>query len=384
MSEVGRSQADPNASECIVLGAGLIGLSIALHLRWQGLSVRVLERGRVGDGTSTRSSGWISASLRTPNSLLELVLASLRYFPELVARLDDDCDHARCGTLVLFDSEEQLAQRRLLDGEQRRVAAYGGARFLDAREVREIEPAVAPTIVGGAYWPDDAEVDPIRLVAALHRAAVAAGAAVHQGAEAQAVGADGSGWRVTTPIGVFTADRLVNAAGAWSPAVAELSDLELEVIPVAGQLLVSTPQRTLGHTCLIYQPDPRFATRLACGIRPAPDGRLWMGTTYRPGSFDTTVTAEDTRAILDAVKMVIPALRDVEVERAWAGVRPVPADLVPIYGRATAADEYYVAVPVAGLAETAIAGRAMAELIATGRSATPLEAFAPDRFAADA
>ncbi len=370
----------PGTSDCIVLGAGLIGLSIALHLRWRGLSVRVLERGRVGDGTSTRSSGWISASLRTPNSLLELVLASLRYFPDLIARLDDNCGFATCGTLVLFDSLDQVTQRRLLDEEQRKVAAYSGARFLDAREVRDIEPAVAPGIVAGAWYPEDAEVDPIRLVAALHRAAVAAGVVVQQGSEARAVEPDGAGWRVTTPIGAFTAAKLVNAAGAWSPSVAELCGLEVEVIPVAGQLLISTPQQKLSGVCLIYQPDPRFASGLACGIRPAPDGRIWMGTTYRPGTFDTTITTLDTKAILDAVRVVIPSLRDVVIEQAWAGVRPVPSDLVPIYGRVSAAGEYYVAVPVAGLAEAAIAGRAMAELIATGRSAIPLNAYAPDRF----
>lgn len=368
-------------SDCIVLGGGLIGLSTALHLRWLGLSVRVLERDRIGDGTSTRASGWISASLRTPNALLELVVASLGYYPELIARLDDPCGHTTCGTMVLFDSEVQIAQRRLLDDEQRKVASYGGATFVDARGVRERVPAVAASVIGGAWCPDDAEVDPLRLVAALHRAAIAAGVSVHQGAEARAVAADGAGWSVTTPIGIFTADKLVNAAGAWSPAVAGLTGLELEIIPVAGQLLVSRPQQTLSGPCLIHQPDPRFATGLACGIRPAPDGRLWMGTTYRPGTFDSRITEEDSRAILDAVKLVIPALGEVQVEQAWAGVRPVPADLLPIYGRVAAAGEYYVAVPVAGLAETAIAGKAMAELIATGRSAMPLDAYSPERFA---
>ncbi len=380
MSEAGRAPALPSTSDCIVLGAGLIGLSTALHLRWRGLSVRVLERDRVGDGTSTRASGWISASLRTPNALLELVVASLGYYPELIAQLDDPCGHTTCGTLVLFDSEEQIAQRRLLDAEQRKVTSYGGASFIDAREVHARIPAVAPSIIGGAWCPDDAEIDPQRLVAALHRATSAAGVSVLQGAEARTVEKDGAGWRVTTPIGSFTADKLVNAAGAWSPAVAGLAGLELEVIPVAGQLLVSARQETLSGPCLIHQPDPRFATGLACGIRPAPDGRLWMGTTYRPGTFDSTITEEDSRAILEAVKGVIPALRGIQVEQAWAGVRPVPADLLPIYGRVAAAGEYYVAVPVAGLAETAIAGRAMAELIATGRSTTSLDAYSPGRF----
>jgi sarcosine oxidase subunit beta len=377
-----RESTFPNTktTDCIVVGAGLIGLSTALHLRWRGLSVRVVERGRVGDGTSSRASGWVCAQLRTPNELLALVLASLAYFPEFLRRLGDECQYAVCGSLVVFDSDEQLEQRRLLDAEQRHIAAYAGAQFLSEREVHELEPALADHIGAGSYFADDAHVDPRRLLDAMLIAARRDGVVVHEGAAVESTRRDG-GWSVTTPVGRFDADNVVNASGAWAPAVAELAGLELPVLPVAGQLLVTQPRPGLVRACVVSQPDPRFAGRSACGVRPAADGRLWLGTTYRGGSFDTTITADDTRTILAGAENVFPGLRGIEVEQAWAGVRPVPADLLPIYGAVPGVGGYYAAVPVAGLAESAIAGQLVAELVVDGESAIPsAAALSPDRF----
>ena len=366
-------------SDCIVIGGGLIGLSTALHLGRGGASVDLLERGRIGDGTSSKASGWISAQLRTPNELLALVLASLAYYPAFLASLDDDCGYERTGSLIVFDSVEGIEQRRDLDRVQREVPGYAGTRFLDAREVHELEPVLAPSILGGAHFDGDAQVEPLRLLDAMVRAAPAAGVRVHQGADVTAIARAGGRWRATTALGEFDARTLVVTAGAWSPAVGELAGTEIPVIPVAGQLVVTEPRPGVVRHCVVYQPDARFATKLACGVRPATDGRMWLGTTYRAGTFDTSITAQDTREILGAVAAVFPALEGVPVREAWAGVRPVPADLVPIYGRAPGLESAFIGVPVAGLAECAAAGRMLAELIAGAPTSIDAAPYSPDR-----
>lgn len=370
------------ASDCVVVGAGLTGLSTALHLGRRGMTVHVLDRGRIGDGTSSKASGWISAQLRTPNPLLELVLASLAYYPRFLETLGDDCGFERSGSLVVFDADSQLEQRRMLDATQRQVATFKGARFVDAREVHELEPALAAEIVGGALFEDDAQVEPLRLLEAMVRAAPGANVVVHQGAEVTAASREGSEWRVETTIGTFVAPRIVLAAGAWTTGIAELVGAEVPVVPVAGQLLVTRPRKGALRHCVVYQPDPRFATKLACGVRPAVDGRMWIGTTYRAGTFDASITAEDTASILGAFEKVFPGIADTPVEQAWAGVRPVPADLVPIYGAVPAADGAFAAVPVAGLAEAAIAGRLVADLVCGSTPTVTAAPFDPARFAA--
>ncbi|MBM4434009.1 MAG: FAD-dependent oxidoreductase [Chloroflexi bacterium] len=371
------------ASDCVVIGAGLTGLSAALHLGWRGVRVHVLERGRIGDGTSSKASGWISAQLRTPNALLELVLASLAYYPEFLRRLGDDCGFERCGSLVVFDSVSQLEQRQMLDATQREVATFAGARFLDAAEVHDLEPALAPEIVGGALFEEDAQVEPLRLLEAMVRAAADAGVVVHQGAEVTHVGREGAAWRLRTPIGSFTAPRVVIATGAWTTAVAELAGTDVPVLPVSGQLLVTRPRKGALRRCVVYQPDPRFATKLACGVRPAVDGRLWIGTTYRAGTFDASITAEDSAAIVGAFEKVFPGIADTPIEQAWAGVRPVPADLVPIYGAVRSADGVIAAVPVAGLAEAAAGGRLVADIVCAAPPSVAADPFDPARFAED-
>ena len=369
-------------SDCLVIGAGLIGLSAALHLGWAGMTVRVLERGRIGDGTSSKASGWISAQLRTPNALLQVVLASQARYPDLLARLGDDCGYERSGSLVVFDSEEQLEQRRALDATQRELAAYPGATFLDGRAVHELEPALAANIVGGAHFPADAQVEPLRLLEAMARAAPSAHVTVHQGAAVTSLTAAEGIWRATTAIGTFEAPRVLIAAGAWSPEVAALAGTEVPVIPVAGQLLVTESGPRLIRRCVVSQPDPRFATRLASGVRPARDGRMWIGTTYRAGTFDVSITSADTAAMTDAFSSVFPSV-PVRMHEAWAGVRPVPADLVPIYGRLEA-EGLFAGVPVAGLAECAAAGPLLADIIRGAAPAIDADAYSPARFAVPA
>lgn len=369
-------------TDAIVIGAGFIGSSVAAHLRWRGLSVRLLERDRIGDGTSTRGGGWVAAQGRHPNSHLELALASLAYWPAFLERLGDDCGYRRCGSLVLFETEQQLEQRRLFLAEQLKVPGYDGFEFLDGRQVRDLEPQISEHVIGASYRMGDGQVDPQRLLQGIVGAARRDGVQVHQGAGVTAIERDGSGWLVRTPIGEFAADIVVNAAGVWSPKVGELLGAELPVMPIAGQMLTTAPRAPFVTAVVAVMIDTRRTTKPACDLRQGYDGRVWLGTTNRPGSADTSVLEADTRTIRTGIERIFPALTDVVIEQAWAGIRPVPADLLPIYGAVPGVPGQYVAVPLAGICETPVAGRSVAELITTGSSAAPLAAFSPARFVA--
>lgn len=169
------------------------------------------------------------------------------------------------------------------------------------------------------------------LVHGIVTAAKRDGVEVHQGARVTAIEPDGAGWRVRTPIGDFTADVVVNAAGVWSPEIASLVGAELSVMPIAGQMCTTAPRPPFVRSVVAVQIDTRRTTEPACDIRQGYDGRIWLGTTNRPNSKDTTVTEADTQTIRAGVARVFPAL-DVVIEHAWAGIRPVPVDLLPIYG----------------------------------------------------
>lgn len=368
-------------ADVLVIGAGLIGSSIALHLRWRGLAVRVLERDRVADGTSARGGGWVAAQSRTPGPHLALALASIAYYPELLDRIGDDCGYLRSGSLVLLEDEAQLEQRRAFVAEQCRLAAYDGPLFLDHAELRSLEPAVSENVFGATYRQGDGQVDPPRMVRALVAAAKRAGVEVHLGARVTGMHRDGAGWLVGTTIGDFRGELVVNAAGPWAGELARMVGAELPVDPVAGQMMATAPRKPFVRCVIGVFKDQRRASSVpARDIRQAWDGRVWLGTTMRPGSWDATVTREDTATILAGLEPLFPGIAGAVIEEAWAGVRPNPRDGLPIYGELRGVPGHYAAVPMAGICESAIAGKAMAELIATGSSATPLEAFTPRRF----
>jgi sarcosine oxidase subunit beta len=368
-------------ADVLVIGAGLIGSSIALHLRWRGLSVRVLERDRVADGTSARGGGWVAAQSRPPGPHLALALASIAYYPELLDRIGDDCGYLRCGSLVLLEDEEQVRQRRAFVAEQSQLATYDPPVFLDREQLRSLEPAVSDAVFAATYREADGQVDPPRMVRALVAAAKRAGVDVHLGARVTHIDRDGAGWRARTTIGDFSGDVVVNAAGPWASSIARMVDAEIPVDPVAGQMMATPPQEHFVR-CVIgaYKDQRRSNSVPARDVRQAWDGRIWVGTTMRPGSWDATVTREDTTLILSSLEALFPGLRGAVIEEAWAGVRPNPRDGLPIYGKLDDVPGHFVAVPMAGICESAIAGKAMAELITTGASATPLDAFSPRRF----
>jgi glycine/D-amino acid oxidase-like deaminating enzyme len=164
--------------DVLVIGAGVIGCSIALHLRRLGHAVHVLERAEIGAGTSSRGFGLVWAQTKSPNAYLELTMASVAYYPELLDSLGTNCDYQRPGGLVLLESEAQAADMQALMRQQTRTPAFT-VEFLDQRQARELEPALAESLLGATYCPLDGHLDPKQLTAAFGEAALRAGARIH-------------------------------------------------------------------------------------------------------------------------------------------------------------------------------------------------------------
>ena len=369
-------------SDVLVVGAGLIGTSTALHLRWRGLTVRVLERDRLGDGTSARGGGWVAAQSRPAGPHLALALASIAYFPELLDRIGDDCGYLRCGSLVVLESDEQLALRRAFVEQQRANPSYDGVEFLDARALHDLEPAISDRAHSATYRAADGQIDPPRLLRGLVTAGKRAGVSFHFGAGVTAVDRRGSGWVAQTPVGAFAADVLVNAAGVWSPRLAEMVGTTLPVSPVAGQMMMTAPRERFVNTAIgVFTQGRRDSDSVVRDIRQGWDGRVWLGTTIHPDSWSADVSEVDTKGIRAGLEPLFPGIAGAVIEEAWAGVRPNPVDRLPILGAQEGVPGYYVGVPMAGICESAATGKALAELISAGTTGVPIAGLSPDRFA---
>jgi glycine oxidase len=362
-------------ADVAIVGAGLIGLSIAYELAQRGAVVTVYDRDE-----PARAASWAGAGMLAPFSesiedadMLALCRASLDAYPAYVEGLAQrsgvDALLLRDGTLhVALDDE---AAARLAARVPAIRAAGGDARMIDRAQVLAREPFVAASNRGGLLVANEAQVDNRRLGRALVAAATQLGVRIervgHLALECDARRVRG----VRVPSGFAAASTVVNAAGAWAGAIDGVpAHARVDVRAVAGEMLaIAVPAGALrsliwsGHRYLV----------------PRSDARILVGATVAERGFDARVTAGGVHDLLDAALAVAPALSSFAVVETWAGLRPATQDGKPYLG-ATAIDGYVVATGHFrnGILLAPVTGRSIADLIVDG-DAPGLAAFSPLR-----
>ena len=309
-----------------VVGAGVIGCAVAERLQRGGHQVTVYERDRVGAHASgaaagllapyseSRKSGGTSPLGRAgqspsprPPPLLDAGARSLRLFPELAARL-----LAETGIDVQFHDMDSLTPA--FDPEEEALLKRAGGRWLDAFELRGLEPGLHPDCRGAVLFPES-QVTPPLLTRALAQAAVQRGAELREGV------------RITSPSDLEPADVVVLAAGPWSADLGASFGIEIPVWPSRGQLVRLRPAP--GHR----DPLTRMLTHHGRYLVPKPDGAIVAGSTEEEVGFDARPTADGVRGLLDFARRMVPALGAATVEEVWAALRPATADGEPIIER---------------------------------------------------
>jgi len=355
--------------DVVVVGAGVRGASIAYYLARTGVRVTLVEKGFLASGTSGANVGLVNVSGKTPEHYTAFSLLSADMYPKLVADLDAPVDHQRDGYLqvALTDAEaEQLAKHA---ARQSRVPGVT-VELIDARQARELEPALSPHIVAATYCPQDGNVDPMKLTLALGRAARRHGAEVLYHREV--VGIRLAGGRVAaavTPEGEIPTGVIVDAAGILVPQVARMAGVEVPLLPQRGQIY---------H----LEPLPPTLRRPAASLRQFRSGAVMVGTTNEFVGFDRTVTYEAGACNLARACRIVPALAHARVVRAWAGLRPMSSDGLPIYTAVPEVPGFYVAVGHSGITLAPITGQLFLDLITTGHTSLPAAPYSLARFTA--
>src|SRR4051794_6061328 len=203
MPRAGRS------SDVVVVGAGIVGAACAYHLAAAGVRVRLLERSFVGSGSSGACEGNVLAWDKELERELPLALRSAELWATLAEQFDDDFEYDRKGSIVVAETEAELAA----SAERARVLAGLGVagEVLDAEALRREEPHAAHDLPGGVLYPGDAQLEPRLATAALVRAAVRLGAELSLDTPAVRIvrGADGRATGVETGEGIVAAGAVV-------------------------------------------------------------------------------------------------------------------------------------------------------------------------------
>jgi glycine oxidase len=318
----------------IVIGAGVIGLSVAWRAARHGLRVLVLERERPGGGTSHVAAGMIapvSEAVASERTLLALALASARRYPGWIAELQADagCETGwlPCGTLMVArDGDEAAALER--ERAIREELGLEVRRLLPSR-ARELEPALAPGLRLAVEAPQDHAVDPRALCQALLGAVRARGGELRRASVAGVAVEGGNVAGVRLDDGrLLPAAAVVAAAGVWTAALDGLPPgVAAALRPVKGQLLV-----------LRDAAGPGLLTRVLrgerCYVVPRGDGRYVLGGTVEERGFDRSVTAGALHELLESAVGLLPGVSELVVEETLAGLRPGTVDNAPLLGPA--------------------------------------------------
>ena len=355
-----------DARDAIVVGDGLVGLACAGALAAQGLSVAVVGGGGAPGQASYAAAGMLAPGVeRAGGPAHDFARLARDRYPTFLARLRE-----RTGLAVPLNQRGVL-QVALDAAEAERLRAGAGAdgEWLDADALAALEPALAHA-AGGILHARDGAVNNRRLLEALAALAFDVHGAARIAGPATRLDLDGPRPRVHAAGGaVHEAAHVVLAAGAW---VGELAGVprRLPVVPVRGQMLA-----------LAAAPLARVV--YAGGGYAVPRGELTLvGSTMERVGFDAATT-EAGLATLRAIGARIAApLADAPIAEAWAGLRPVTPDGVPIIGREPAAPALLYACGHSrnGVLLAPATGEAIAALVTGEAPPGDLSAFAPTRF----
>jgi len=362
------------------VGGGLIGLSIAWRSAQHGLDVSVVDDPK-GKGASGVAAGMLAPVTEVhygEEELLRLNIASAASYESFIAELESDtgvdAGYRRCGTLMVARDADDNAELDDLFEFQQKLGL--DVERLRSKEVRALEPGLAPSVRGGILAPEDHQVDPSALAVSLRTACVRAGVrffdesvrSIEVGQERVVAVLTASGDRLPTQTAVL-------AAGAYSALIEGIPPDAIPVIrPVKGQLVHLAATGPFGV-------NDRNIRGLEVYVVARLSGKVIVGATVEELGFDTTVTAGAIHELLRRAYELLPGITELRFVRGLAGLRPGTPDNAPLLGPG-AIDGLVVATGHYrnGVLLTPITGRTIAELMATGATPGEIAAFSPTRF----
>ena len=378
------------SADVVVIGAGVVGCSVAYYLAREGVNVTLLEREAIGSGASAHATGSLSllGAEFSPGASFQMARASYAEFPQLVTELEaatgmDLLYQRRPSLRLALDDEEAGLIKSLMVWQQPHVKM----RWIDDREVRAIEPRLSPSIIGAVYEDESAQLDSYRLNLALARGSELKGASILYREVTGLVASGSTVTGVKTASGDIPCGAVVVAAGTWSRAFTSWLGFPVPVRPMKGErlllnypgeplpVLISSPKR--GH--MISRSDG-FTSVGSTGGRDYDQKELFWGE-----EFDRQPTETARLELLRRAIDVFPDLERAELVQQLAGSRPLSPDSKPIIGPVPGWEGVLLATghTTKGIHLGPVTGRIIADYICRGftEAVSDMSEFLPDRFA---
>lgn len=317
---------EPFLRPVVVIGGGVVGLSVAREFALRGARrIIVLEKDAVGSlasGAATCASlGVLSAPTSAKSPLNRLQALGHRSYKDFAHSLLEetgiDIGYRVPGALHLETELPRPSTRGKLERSYHEAGV--SCRWIDGKKLREVAPAISERFCVARYLPDEAVVHPPKLVHALKASCEKLGVEVREGiGRVKVLGSDDP--RAELESGeVFSGAVMILTAGAWSSGVlGEELSVRPQVEPIRGQAM---EVRFAGATCpnLHFRPE---SLDKDYHLVPKGNGAAWIGATVEEAGFEARVTPEGIETLFRVAREVLPELKDGDLVRAWAGLRP--------------------------------------------------------------
>lgn len=372
------------SADVVVVGGGVIGLSVAWEAAQRGLSVRVL------DPSPGHGAAWVAAGMLAPvteasfgeETLARLFVAAADLWPAFAARLSAttgmDTGLQACGTVTVgLDASDRAEIDQLLEFQHHLGL---DASRLSASECRALVPTLSPAVRGGALMPGDHQVDNRRFVLSLIEGCGRAGVKLASDRVVSiSFDRQGAAAGVVTETGdTVTGGTVLLAAGVHTPRIGGLPEAVVPPVrPVKGHVvrLRAAP----GHPAFPHTVRGLVHGR-HCYLVPRADGSVVVGATSEERGYDTSVQAGAVHSLLDDARLLVPTVDEWELLECIAGLRPGSPDNAPFVGptsvpRLAVATGHYRN----GFLLAPLTAEALATYLTTGVVPPPLDAFPADR-----
>jgi glycine oxidase len=367
--------------EVVVVGGGIAGAAVALELAGRGFAVNVVDAERPGAAATGASAGMLAPQYesagRTP--LYDLLVEARAFFPSFARRLTELSGRRVPmrwdGMLVAHRTPGEADAGRVAAGWQREAGHR--VELLSHDDAARLQPGIDPDSHSFTWLPDEGQVDSQALALALPEALGAARLRLITGRRVTDVlSSAGRVQGVRLADGrTLGAEAVVLAAGAWSGGIDGLPR-SVPVRPVRGHLLRFPP----GAATL----RPLLATHAGRYLVPRDDGSILAGSTMDDVGFDRSLSEDSLAIIRRSAERLLPALARAEPVERWADLRPISADGLPLIGPDPdlAGLHYATGYGRNGILLGPLAGRIVADLVATGVSGHDWLPFTPARIPA--
>jgi glycine/D-amino acid oxidase-like deaminating enzyme len=346
-----------------VIGAGIIGASIAYHLARRGAAITVLDRGQPAGEATEKSFAWINATYGNPEPYFRLRFLSMQEYRRLEDELDGALGVAWQGCLIWDLTDHELEEFCT------RHAAWGyDVRLAERAEIAALEPALIAPPARAAFAAGDGTIEPAAATRALLAAAQKLGAQLRLDTEVSDLTAGADGIRLVTGGGSLEVDCCVLAAGIATETLGARLGVHVPMRPTPGLLIHSKP----------VPPLLRHVIE-APGLHVKQEhGRIVAGEDFGGGPVPNDIEAEGRRLIA-LVKQHVRGADDLELERVTIGLRPIPEDGMPVVGFAPDVPGVYLATMHSGVTLAPVVGRFATMEILDGARVDLLAPYRPGR-----